>query len=134
MKENRDRVSMTRAFVYYARLLGNVGDRSSLDIYNCIRGACGKNLALANDLWAAHETLTVLALQKKNEALRALGEIYLEPFASHPERRVRKNEISMRVLRFALENHLDERTVYRRLGYVRGLWLEIREFGKQNKK
>lgn len=125
MKQSKERASMTRALVYYARLRGEEQSRSPLDMYNAIRGACiGKDM-LAAELWAVQECLIMLDVLGEQETLKALKEIYLEPFSKAPLRIPAKSEISMRVLRFAFENHLDERTVYRRLQRARKLWLDI---------
>ncbi len=131
MKETRDRSSMTRALVYYARLLGYGERRFPLDIYDIIKGACGENRDLATDIWAAHECLLMLKILGEGETLKCLYAIYIEPFSKHPTREAKKNQISMCVLRFAIKNHLDERTVYRRLRKARTLWQHIRAQGNQ---
>ena len=127
MKESRSRKSMTRALVYYARLKGTCENKKSLDMCLCIKGACGKNASLARDIWAAHECLILLDVLGKHEILNMLQSIYVEPFMKKPARKPLKNEISMGILRFAHQNHLDERTVYRYLRYARILWHGIRE-------
>lgn len=133
MRKSKDRVSMTCAFVYYARLIGNRGARSPLDIYSCIRGACKGNDLLATDLWAVHECLTVLNVLGQNDIIKTLTYIYVEPFLSKPLRRFKSKELSARILRFAHENYLDERTVYRRLSKARNLWQSIRILGTYKK-
>ena len=119
---------MTCAFVYYGRLVGKNEERSPLEIYRYIIGACGKNVSLANDIWAAHQTVFVLELLGETDVLNALKEIYVKPFVRYPHRPTGRSEISMRVLRFAYENSLDERGVYRRLAKARRLWKRIREY------
>ena len=133
MKESRDRASMTCAFIYYARLIGARGSVSYSDMYRRIFGAFEGNRQLANDIWAAHETRLFLEITDERDTLKALNEIYLKPFARSPRRIAAKNEISLRVLRFAQDNHLDERTVYRRLSKARRLWSKIRQYGNIQK-
>ena len=59
MKKTLERRSITVAMVQYARL-GVYGCGTPFDIYKRIEGACGKNTALALDIWAAHECLLML--------------------------------------------------------------------------
>ncbi len=125
MKKSKERACMTRALVYYARIKGNENLRSPLDMYNAIRGAfIGKEM-FARELWAVQECLIILDVLGEQETIKAITQIYLEPFSDSPLRVPAKSEISMRILRFAFENHLDERTVYRRLQRARNLWLKI---------
>lgn len=127
MKKSSERRSMTYSMICYCRLGGVEGCKSPFDLCKRIEGACASNLALALDIWALHACFMTLAVLKENETLKALNEIYLQPFSKDLRGRVTKKEISERVLRFAYENHLDERTVYRRLQRARKLWLDIRE-------
>lgn len=57
------------------------------------------------------------------EIRRAVEEVYME----HPERRLRRNEVSMRVRRVACEQYVSERVVYRWLAKARTLWWKFRE-------
>ena len=116
---------MTRALVYYARIKGEEDIRSPLDMYNTIRGAFVGKERLACELWAVQECLIFLDVLGEQEVIKAIREIYIEPFSHAPLRKPSKSEMSMRVLRFACENHLDERTVYRRLERARNLFKEI---------
>ena len=129
MKESQQRMALTRALVYYARLSGNNGGDFSLDAYITIKGACGKDHATALDLWAAKECLLMLDVLGEKETLDVLRAVYIEPFSKKPLRAVEKNEISMSILNYAHLNHLDERTVYRRVRRARLLWQSIRERG-----
>lgn len=130
MKKSNERRSMTYAMLCYSRLGGALECGTPFDIYNRIAGACASNAELALDVWAVHECLMMLSVLKEREIVKALNEIYLKPFSKDLKGRVIKNEISGRILRFAHENHLDERTVYRRLQRARRLWLDIRELGR----
>ena len=122
-------MEMTRAFVYYSRLVGNRACGFPLDVYISIKGACGNDRALALDIWAANECLLILEILNKKETLDILRTVYLEPFSKRPLRSVKKNEISTRILHYAVKNHLDERTVYRHLNKACVLWQNIREYG-----
>ena len=117
---------MTFALVSYARLNLSCKEYTPLDVYRIIDGVCGKNRELALDLWAVRELITFLKLKDDEMTLLALNEIYFIPFSKHPQRRIQRNEISDRILRFACENYLNERTVYRRLKMARELWFRIR--------
>ena len=116
---------MTRALVCYARLGGDNWSSSPFDVCRRIEGAFGRNSQLAIDVWAVMECILILELNQKHEVLRALDEIYIKPSKKLLHKPLSKNEISMRVLRFAYENNLDERTVYRRLRTARCLWEDI---------
>ena len=126
MKKSKERRSITYALICYARLGADVGCVTPFEAYKRIEGAYRSNEALALDVWAVRETLLILKLRGEDETIRAIREIYLKPFAKEMDRRVDKNEISGLILRFAYENHLDERTVYRRLQKARQLWQDIR--------
>jgi hypothetical protein len=76
---------------------------------------------------AAGACLLILDVLGEAETLNAVMDIYIRPFSKRPMRTVKKNEISMRVLRFATENHLDQRTVYRRLRRAREMWRRARK-------
>lgn len=126
MKQTKERGNMTLALVRYARLGVWRGCKDLLEVYKRIDGVCGKNRNLALDLFAVRELLLVLWLQDDELTLKALKEIYFLPALEFPKRRPRRNEISSRILRFACENYMDERTVYRKLRKARELWVKIR--------
>ena len=126
MKRSKERRSLTFALVCYARLGEDVGCVTPFEAYKRIEGAYRSKEALALDVWAVKETMLVLKLNGEDETIRAIREIYLKPFANDLNRRINRNEISELVLRFAYENYLDERTVYRRLRKARQLWQDIR--------
>jgi len=130
MNDRGERTSMTAALVYYARIVGDgerAGRRTPGEICRRIEGVLGTRTQLCIDVMAAGECLFILEVLGETEVLLAVREIYVKPFSKSPLRTVTKNEISMRVLRFATENHLDERTVYRRLRRARELWHRTRD-------
>ena len=130
MKKSKERRSMTYALICYSRIGGNQGCTSPFEAYKRIEGAFFDNRELALDVWAVHECLMLLHLQNDGETLKALREIYVQPFSKNIFRIVTKNEISRRILRFATENNLDERTVYRRLKKAREAWESVRCYGQ----
>ena len=91
------------------------------DAYDRIRGVC-KSREDALDLLAVYDTIRLLKLSGKNEVIRAVYSLYFDTL----KRPMRKNEISARVLRYAYENHCDERTVYRQLQYAISIYKIIR--------
>ena len=125
MKMSEERRSVTRALICYARI-GTGGCKTPFDIYKRIEGACGKNKELARDIWAVHECMQVLAAFSDFDTLKAVKEIYFKPFEKRSVRVPLKNEITNRIVRFAAENYVDERTVYRRLQKARKIWNFIR--------
>ncbi len=135
MKKTTETRDMARAFIKYAKLGLYDIDTSPFDVYSKIKGVCGKNKKLARELWAVHECLLILRVMQEREILRALYDIYIKPFARRAAKAkdkstaqqgtLAKNEISYRVQRFAMQNFLDARTVYRRLKKVRGLWEKL---------
>ena len=117
---NKDRERAVGAFRTYARLgLCNCGN--ALALLCAARGCCSDGTAL--DMLAVFDTLRLLEYSGKGESARAVREIYFS--TSH--RRVRANEITLRIRRLALESHCDERTVWRRLDEARRLWLLLRK-------
>ena len=133
MKKSSERRSMTYALICYSRLGGDIGCLSPLDVYRRISGAWAHNEDVALDVWAVHECIMFLRLNGEYETIRAIREIYVEPFSKDIHSRITKNHISNRILRFAFENNLDERTVYRRLKKARSVWLDIGKYGKAKK-
>lgn len=72
---------------------------------------------------AVYDTLRFLKYMKKGEELQVVRAVYF----SRRGKRLRRNDISFRVRRFAVENYYDERTVYRRLSEVKRLFLAALE-------
>lgn len=73
------------------------------------------------DLVAVDNTLRILALSDE-VAVLAVREIYF-PL---PQRELHKKEISQRVIKFSIDNYVEERTVWRRLKFARQLCAEQR--------
>ncbi|MBQ4141577.1 MAG: hypothetical protein IJD70_09595 [Clostridia bacterium] len=119
MKKCRMDEAAMRAFRTYARL-GLCGSESALGIICRIRGICRDPAAL--DMLAVFDTMRLLELSGDDIALRAVEEVYF--FAA--SRRLRANEITLRVRRLADELHCDDRTVYRHLKKARDIWHTLR--------
>ena len=126
MRKSKDRRRMTLALVRYSRFNISGGCTDSLEIYKRIEGVCGNKRELALDLLAVRDLLMILKLKNDVQTLNILNEIYFLPFSNHPQRQMGKNEMSYRILRFAYENHIDERTVYRKLQKARAIWQRVR--------
>ena len=127
MKKCKERRTITRALVLYQRL--GLCECSSFPfyLYERINGACGKNRDLANDLWAIHETLLHLRVINDNDALKAVHHIYFRPFQRNISSKDIKNEISYRIIKYAKENYMDERTVYRKLQKAKKIFFLLRK-------
>ncbi len=122
MKNNTERDEIINIFKKYSRLGLYRHNLNTFGVYQAIRG-CSRSESEALDLAAVHETFKFLKTAGKDDALIAVKKIYF----TCPARIIRKNEISMRVRKFALQNYCDERTVYRRLEYVLKIYANIRE-------
>lgn len=124
MKKDIMKEKAAQAFRSYARLsLCNTS--SALEILCRIRGICGERTAL--DMLAVLDTLRLLELDGDTLAIRAVRDIY---FAT-AKKKLRANEITLRVRRLAYEAHCDDRTVYRRLEKARRVWYHIRSQEKK---
>ena len=117
-----EKIRIISAFRKYTRLGLSSSELSPFDAYERIRGVC-TNKESANDLLAVYDTMRFLKILGKGEAIKAVRVVYFETLRKKPK----KNEISSRVIRYAYENHCDERTVYRQLEYVRKIYKLIRE-------
>ena len=109
------------AFRKYTRLGLSTQKLSLFDVYDRIRGAC-KSEEDALDLLAVYDTVRLLKISGRTDVIKALGAVYFYSSKGMPK----KNETSMRVLRYAYENHFDERTVYRQLQYARRIYKLVR--------
>ena len=127
MRECTKRRTITRALVLYQRL--GFCERSSFpfSVYGRIVGVCGKNRELANDLWAIHETLLVLNVTNNRDVLKVVDYIYFRPFQKNISSKDRKNEISYRIVKYAKENYMDERTVYRKLQKAKEIFFALKK-------
>lgn len=110
------------AFGRYARYGLDKRGLRDFEMVDCIRGAV-RNDEEAREILAVYDTLRLLKYMKKWEELKAVQAVY---FQRHG-RRLRRNDISLRVRRFAAENYYDDRTVYRRLAEVKRLFLAVLE-------
>ena len=113
-----------RVFRTYARL-GLCRYQSILDTVCRIRGICSDSAVL--DMLAVFDTLRLLEFLGDSIALRAVKDVYF----STAGKKLRANEITLRIRRLADEMHCDDRTVYRKLKKARELWAFIREHEKK---
>ena len=116
-----EKIKIISAFRKYTRL-GLANDRlSPFDAYDRIRGV-SKSYEESLDLLAVYDTLRMLKLSGKSDVIAAVYAIYFDAINRKPK----KNEISLKIIRYAYEIHCDERTVYRQLKYARKLYKLLR--------
>ena len=118
-----DRIFIAKTLKKYVRL-GLLGKRMSEYARISIIKGVAKNERELYDLVAVSDMLKVLYATDRKEELSAFIALYM----SERGMRIvsRQNDVSTRALRFALKNHLDVRTVYRRAAYIEALYLKIR--------
>lgn len=116
-----EKYKIISAFRKYKRLGLATQKLSLFEVYDRIRGS-SKNEQEALDLLAVYDTVRLLRISEKTDVIKALSAVYFYLSNATPK----KNEISMRVLRYAYENHCDERTVYRQLQYARRIYKLVR--------
>ena len=122
MVKNIERDEIMRTFRKFARL-GLARERlNPLRVYKIIDVCCPSKKSKL-DMLAVYDTLRLLELNGSCDVVSAVREIYFST-ASH---RLAKNEMSLRICRYAVENYCDERTVYRRLTKARHAYLDIRK-------
>ena len=109
------------AYVFrkYARLGLDRRALSPFEVYAVICGV-SKSERKALKLLSVYDTVRLLSLIAP-ETLEALRSVYFFDRGRAPQ----KNQISHRVLRFATERHLDERTVYRYLKKAKDLYYHL---------
>ncbi len=117
-----EKIRIISAFRKYTRLGLSSNKLSPFDAYERIRGVCVDSES-ANDLLAVYDTMRFLKILGKSDVIKAVHAVYFDTLRKKPK----KNEISSRVIRYAYENHCDERTVYRQLEYARKIYKLIRE-------
>lgn len=117
VKPRRDEAA--RLFRRYARLGLDRTALSVFDIYGRIRGVA-KDEDVALRLLGVYDMMRLLAITDE-ESARAVRAVYFADRGRLPA----KNQTSERILRFATENHLDERTVYRRLRAAKELYYRL---------
>ena len=118
-KATRDEAAYV--FRKYARLGLDKRKLKPFEVYNVIYGVCASEEE-ALKLLAVYDTVRLLSLTAP-ETLRALRAVYFFDRGRTPL----KNQIGDRVLRFADENHCDERTVYRRLKQAKDMYYHLQE-------
>lgn len=118
----KDRIYASAAFRKYARYGFDRRRLSAFDMYECIKGSVA-SVERANEMLAVYDTLRLLAAYGKEETVRAVRAVYF----TYPGCRLKKNDLSLRVRRFAIENYCDERTVYRRLSEALRLYSALLE-------
>ncbi len=106
-----------RAFLKYARFGFDRRGLSSLEAARRFRG-CSSSDAEALRLLCVYDMLRVLEAQGKEEYAEAVRAVYFSRLGRTP----RKNDIVFAVRRFALANHMDERTVWRKIEYAKALY------------
>lgn len=107
----------------YMRLGLNRPSLSPFEVYDRIRGTA-KSEREAVALLSFHETVRFLRRCGKQDALRMFCSVYMIP-CTYGVARLSKNEVSRRVLRCAIAEHCDERTVYRKIRLVRRVYQMI---------
>ena len=120
-EKQTEKYKVISAFRKYTRLGLSDEKLSPFEAYDRIRGV-SKSREDALDLLAVYDTLRLLKLSDRKEIIRAVYYVYFDTLRRKPK----KNEISAKILRFAYDNHCDERTVYRQLKYARTLYKMIR--------
>lgn len=120
-KEKARRDEAAYVFRKYARLGLDKRTLKPFEVYEVIKGVC-RNEDEAMKLLAVYDTVRLLSLTAP-ESLLALRTVYFFDKGRTPL----KNQISYRVIRFADENHLDERTVYRRLKQAKDMYYHLRK-------
>ena len=118
IKVKRDEAAYV--FRKYARLGLDKRRLKPFEVYAVIKGV-SKNEEEAMELLAVYDTVRLLSMTSP-EAISALRAVYF----FDKGRRPLKNQIGQRVLRFADENCLDERTVYRRLKLVKETYYHLK--------
>ena len=120
-KEKARRDEAAYVFRKYARLGLDKRTLKPFEVYEVIKGVCRREDE-AMKLLAVYDTVRLLSLTAP-ESLLALRAVYFFDKGRTPL----KNQISYRVIRFADENHLDERTVYRRLKQAKDMYYHLRK-------
>lgn len=118
----QDRIHAAAAFRKYARYGFDRRRLTPFDMYECIKGSTSSP-ARANEMLAVYDALRLLRFYGKEETVRAIRAVYF----TYPGCRLKKNDVSLRVRRFAVEHYCDERTVYRRLSEAIRLWNTLME-------
>ena len=121
MQNKPNAVSAFRKYARYGY------DKVGIDIFEMCEIALGatSERQQAAELVAVYQTLRALEYSGREETAEAVRAVYF----SLPERPLKKNEVSLRVRRFASESYMDERTVYRHLKAAKELFSKFYGIG-----
>ncbi len=111
-----------RAFRRFARLGLDRRELKVFEAYSVIAGVASCRGA-ALDMLAVYDTLRLLAASGQQEAANTVRAVYFWGAGRRP----RKNDVTYRIRRLALDLHCDERTVYRRLKHAGQLYTTLRD-------
>ncbi len=114
------------AFLRYARHGLHRRRLSPLHMADHVRGCLGTGPE-AERMMAVYDTLRLLRCLGAEEAIAAVEAVYF----ADAGRRLRRNDVTLRVRRFAAEHYWDDRSVYRRLAQVKRLFARILNDGKE---
>ncbi len=117
MRRCRERDVMMHAIRQYVRLGLNSGRLNSFEVLERIRGSARTVLGACR-LLAVRDMIEVLKVTGREETLRIVDAVYCQGKKDLH----RNNEVSMRVIRYAMTHHCDERTVYRHLEAAKKLF------------
>lgn len=110
------------AFRRYARLGLDRREMTAFDVYDNISGIC-PSFEAALDMLAVFDTMRLLDALGRRDCAAAVRAVYFYGAG----RRLRRNDVTLRVRRHAWESHCDERTVYRRLDLAKKLYMTVRK-------
>lgn len=115
MKKDNIRDYITEAFRLYS-----ASGLPDADAIKNMQNQLSKGAIL--DLIAVDETLKYLNDNNKSDVAAAVSAVYFKK----PNQKLRKNEITERVVLFAQQNYINESKVWRQLKYARKLCAEYR--------
>lgn len=121
MNSDNKTAGAARAFRRYAMYGFHKRRMKVFEAYASIRGIMPDDTK-ALDMLTVFDTLRLLSASGQGECVRAVRDIY---FANRG-RPMKKNELTLRVRRHAIDNYCDERTVWRRLLRARELYTALR--------
>lgn len=121
---HRDRIVLARTLKKYIRLGLATVKTGEYRRIQTIKG-CSANESEFYDLLAISDTLRTLGILGREEELRAFISVYLS--GRRLTLSTDKNDVSLNALRFAMKNHCDVRTVYRRIACFEELYMKIRK-------
>ena len=125
----KQKFDSVKAFRKYARYGYDKVDFNIFEICNVAKGAA-PNAESAAEIVAVFQTMQALEFSGRKETADAVRAVYFR-YASRP---IKKNEVSWRVRRFAAEQFMDERTVYRHLRVAKAMLSNFYENGIKNPK